>query len=147
MQAVPRNLATMLVSSSSVYVASYSRTSSCSRFLRKAGRMSSGGLVIMSIFRPSSISSSSESSYSLPNVIVSSQTRRKSISLSGVCSPRAKDPNRYASRTSWRGNTREPTADMSTSVIMVQLRFSNRMSGNHHQRFRATCHKCIDGSW
>ena len=83
-----------------VYAALKRRTSSFSMLLRNAGRICSGGLVTISTSRPSSFSSSRESSYSVPNVIVSPQTRRKSISLSGVCSPRAKEPNRYASRTS-----------------------------------------------
>lgn len=38
---------------------------------------------------------------SVPNVMVLPQTRRKSISLSGVCSPRANEPNKYASLTSY----------------------------------------------
>mgnify|MGYP004529740915 CR=1 FL=1 len=66
----------------------------------KGGAHTLGGLVTISTFRPSSSSRSSESWYSAPNVMLSPHARRKSISLSGVCSPRANEPNRYASRTS-----------------------------------------------
>lgn len=64
----------------------------------------------------------------MPNVMVLPQTRRKSISLSGVCSPRANEPNKYASLTSYGASTRVAAVDMSVVEIMGYLPFNSRTS-------------------
>lgn len=87
--------------------------------------MRSGGLATISTSHPSSSSISRQSSHSVQKIIASTQTRHKSILLSGVRSSRASERQigmlhgRLNETACWKRQR------LSTGAIMAQLNFPN----------------------